>query len=76
MIVAQTVFLSLTILSCIGIQFCNYQGYKFLARSLFGMSTKQVSDRWFRREEGAVYGSLILFVLGLLCSLVVFLVYT
>ena len=76
LIIVQMLLLGSTILTCIGIQFCNYQGYKFLARTLTEQATKEDSDKWFRREDFAVYGSLALFVLGLLSALIAFAVYT
>jgi uncharacterized membrane protein YedE/YeeE len=69
----QLIFLALTVLACLTIQFFNYQGFKYLARSFTNQSTKERSDFWFGKEDFAVYASLALFIVGLLLSAVIYL---
>jgi len=63
LLIAQSIACAATVISCVLIQFFNYQGYKADARALFGQGTKTSSTKWFDREDLAVYISIVLFAL-------------
>ena len=68
----QIVFCSLTILSCLCIQFFNYQGYKHEARSVSDQSTQRKANCWFSKEDYSVYTSIVLFLISLLFCILFF----
>ena len=71
-VIVQIISLCLTIISCLCLQFFNYQGYKAEARSLFGQSTIHRANKWFQYEDRAVYVAIILFLIGLTSSAITF----
>lgn len=70
---AMLIFGALTVLSCVRIQFLNYQGYKEKARgTLKGDANPPASNVWFGKEDCAVNASLALFVITAVLAVLCF----
>lgn len=71
-IIFQIIFFAVTILLCLCIQFCNYEGYKCYARTFSGQSSSEKANLWFDKGDWSVRLAIILFIIALFFSILTF----